>query len=177
MAGGRFPLRYAFKATAGAMLNSVPDLDAQQIGDHIDSLIDQSNEHIGTDEILADARRTASPTHHAFEWDENKAAERFRRKQAKSLLNQLVVAKNGKPTRTRAFVYVAHPEHDGKHVYLNVRSAMGRPEFRAQVIEQAVNALNRWLNFYGPQLGTRLRLTKDVDRLRAKIERELMATI
>jgi hypothetical protein len=170
-------MKYAFKPMASAMLNKVPDLDPQTIGDHIDGLIDRSNEHVGTDEILADARKTSSPMHKAFEWDENKAAERFRHKQAKALLGNLVVEKNGQPTKTRAFVYVAHPEHDGKHVYLNVKSAMGRPEFREQVVQQAVNSLNRWLNFYGPQLGRRSALIKDVDRLKAKITRELMAVL
>jgi hypothetical protein len=170
-------MKYAFKATASTVLNHVPDLDAQKIGEHIDALIDQSHEHVGADEILADARKASSPTHRAFEWDESEAAEKYRRRQARGLVNQLVVAKHGKATKTRAFVYVSHPEHEGKHVYLNVRSAMGRPEFREQVIQQAVNSLTRWLNFYGPQLGRRTSLLKDVDRLKAKIERELMAAI
>ena len=170
-------MRYAFKRTASTMLNHVPDLDAQRIGEHLDELIDNSHEAVGTEEILADARHARSPLHTAFEWDENVAAERFRRKQAKALVGNLVVEKDGTPTRTRAFVYVSHPEHEGRHVYLNVRSAMARPEFREQVIEQAIHSLERWLNFYGPQLGQRRNLVQDVNRLRAKIQRELMAVI
>lgn len=171
-------MRYALKMTAGAMLNHVSDLNPQRIGQHLDALIDRFKEHLTTDEVLADARKSSSPLHKAFEWDENTAAERFRRKQAKQLMNQLVIATmSGKPTRTRAFVYVSHPEHDGKKVYLNTRSAMARPEFREQVVMAAVNSLQRWLNFYGPTIGQRRRLAPDIERLKAKIQRELMQAV
>lgn len=166
-------MRYAFGLQS---LNGI-DLDAQKIGEHIEALIDKSHEHVGPDELLADARKTHSPLHKAIEWDENAAAEKWRRKQIKGLVKNLHVAKGGKATKTCAFVYVSHPEHDGKNVYLNVRSAMGRPEFREQVILKAVAQLTRWLNFYGPQLGRRKMLLKDVERLKGRIQRELMAAV
>lgn len=151
--------------------------DPQEIGDYIDALIDEQNEALGPDELLAAARKRESPLHSLVEWKDEIAGEKWRRKQIKNLMNSLMVAKHGKPTRTRAFVYIAHPEHDGKHVYIAHRSAMARPELKAQVVEMAVRSAQRWLNFYGPTLGMRRGLAKDIERLRRRLERELMAMI
>lgn len=154
---------------------------AQLVGERLAALIDEKKEHVTPDEIVADARKKDSPLHTFFTWDENAAADKWRKKEAKSITGALRTATpDGEPTRTRAFVYVHHPEHDGKKVLLSTRSAMARQEFREEVIEQAVKSLLRslssWTGLYGNNPALR-RVTKNVDGLRKRIERELMATI
>lgn len=168
--------RYAFK---GYKQND-KHVDAQAIGECLDALIDEKNEHVTPEEIVAAARDKQSPLHGLFTWPENEAADKWRRKEAKNVTNTLHLAKEGKPSKTRAFVYIHHPEHDGKKVLLSTRSAMARPEMREQVIEQAVKALKRSLTFWASAYGgnAELRsLAKDVKALQRRVEREMMATI
>jgi hypothetical protein len=150
-------------------------LDAQEVGMRLEELSEKHKEHLTHEEILADARKASSPLHDAFEWDENKAAEGFRRRQAMILMRQLVTVKGSKETKTKAFVYVRHLEH-GRKVFLSTRSALMRPEYKEQVLAQAVSAFNRWASRWG---GDRrlVAVKKDIDKLRAKLERELMASL
>jgi hypothetical protein len=152
------------------------ELDAQVAGEHLESLVEKYNEHLTSEEILADARRAQSPLHEAFEWDDSTAAEKQRRSTARGIIGSLVVkTKNSDPKKrrqTRAFVFVKVPKH-GRKCYMPVRSAMAQPELKAQVIEQAYKRLEQWIGLYG---GSRAlsSLTKDVERLRRKIEVEYL---
>lgn len=146
-------------------------LDPQVAGEHLESLVEKYAEHLTSEEILADARRAHSPLHKAFEWDDSEAAEKHRRLTAKSIVGSLVVRTKNKK-RTRAFVFVKVPKH-GRKCYMPVRSAMAQPDLKAQVIEQAYRRLEQWIGTYG---GSRAlsSLTRDVERLRRKIEVEYL---
>ena len=160
-----------------------PDADPQAIGEHIEELIDKKKEHVTADELVAAGRPAASPLHPCFTYDENIAADRWRRHEAKILVKNLHLADKDNPEkagRTRAFVYIHHPEHDGKRVLLSTRSAMARPEFREQVLEQAVRSLQRSLSYWAAAYGgnpTMRALAKDVERLKKRAERELLQAI
>lgn len=150
-------------------------LDPQVAGEHFDALIEKYNEHLTPDEILADARSSRSPLHKGFEWDDAIAAEKHRKRTAKTMVQNLVPLKNGKKQRTRAFVFVHHDKH-GRKVFINVRSAMGRPDMRDQVIAASLKQLERWIGAYGGQVEMRF-VAKSVDRLRRRIQAELMAMV
>lgn len=152
-----------------------PEIDAQVAGEHFEALVEKFEEHLTADEILADARNTRSPLHKGFEWDENAAAEKYRRGQARNMINTLVPVKGGKPQKTRAFVFVRHGKH-GRKVYMNIRSAMGRPEMRDQVIEQAVKQLNSWIGRWGGQRELRF-VAGRVEALRKRMQAEIMAMV
>ena len=167
--------QYAFKINLYG-----PDVDPQVVGEFIETLIDAKNEHVTHEEIIAAARKSDSPLKPCFTFNDSEAGEKWRKKEASVLVKNLHTAKDGKATRTRAFVYVHHPEHEGKRVLLTTRSAMVRPEMREQVIEQAVRSLQRSLTFWGNAYGgdRRLRaLAKDVEKLKKRAERELFQAI
>jgi len=152
------------------------ELDAQAVGEFLDALIDDRKEHVTAEEIVAAARKRDCPLHEGFTWNDPEAAEKWRRHEAKSLVKNLMVQKNGEVSRTRAFVYVAHPEHDGKRVLLSMQSALARPEFRDQVKAQVVRRLQRSLTYYSNLFGANRQLralAKDLARLQKKAEREL----
>jgi hypothetical protein len=150
------------------------------MGEFLEELIDTKREHVTADEIVAAGRKTDSPIRDCFTWDENEAANKQRKREAGELVKNLHLAKDGEKLRTRAFVYVHHPEHDGRRVLLSTRSAMARPEFREQIIEQAVRALQRSLTYWGHAYGgnaSMRSLAKDVERLKKRAERELLQAI
>lgn len=170
--------RYQFKVNLFG-----PEADPQAIGEAIDELIDKKREHVTPDELVAAGRALSSALHACFTYDDALAADKWRKHEARRLTTQLHLADKSDPDtagRTRAFIYVNHPEHDGKRVLLSTRSAMGRPEFREQVILQAVKQLQRslrnWANAYGANRALRA-LLKDVDKLRKRAERELLQAI
>jgi len=167
--------RYAFRIPLYG-----PDVDPQIVGEFIEQLIDEKREHVTHEELIAAARKAESPIKPCFTFSDQDAADKWRKKEAGVLVRNLHTAKNDKPTRTRAFVYVHHPEHGGKRVLLATRSAMARPEFREQVVEQAVRSLQRSLTYWGYAYGgnASLRaLAKDVERLKKKAERELLQAV
>src|SRR5215475_13149968 len=106
--------RYAFKLNVyGA------DVDPQAIGEALEELIDLRRENVTAEEIVAAARKAESPMRPCFDWDENAAADKWRRRQAKMLVADLMLADKrdaAKASKTRAFVYVHHPEHKGHRV-------------------------------------------------------------
>lgn len=169
--------RYRFR------VNLYGDADPQAIGEQIEELIDKKNEHVTGEELIAAGRSASAPLHACFTYDENLAAEKWRRHEAKVLVKQLHLANKDdaeQAGRTRAFVYIYHPEHGGKRVLFSTRSAMARPELREQVVEQAVRALQRSLTFWGHAYGGNAslrKLAKDVEKLRKRAERELLQAI
>lgn len=161
-------MRYAwgFKGLGG-------DVDAQLVGEFIEGLEEKFNEHLTTEEILSAARNTRSPIYRLFTWNENDAAEKQRRREAKRLMKNLVMAtKSGKPTRRPAFAFVRHSKHD-RHVYINMRSALGRPDMREQVIQRRLRPLQHWITAHGGAREMRA-VAPLVERLRKRIEMELM---
>lgn len=148
------------------------EVDAQVVGEHIEALIEKYKEHLTNEEILADARSARSPLHKCFNWDDTDAAEKYRHRQAKRLLKHLV-SKTANERKTRAFVFVQMPGGGAKS-YIPLRSAMGRPELRDQLLDNAVKPLERWLKVYGDRtdMGS---VKKRVEQLRRAINAELLS--
>jgi len=166
--------RYAFR------IPKYGDADAQEIGDCIDRLIEDKNEHVTHDELIAAARKADSPLRPCFTFDDAVAAEKWRKKEAKDLIKNLHQEKDGRITRTQAFEYINHPEHGGKRVLLNHRSAVARPEMLEQLEERGVKRLQRDLTYFAETFGAnpRLRsLARDAKKLRERVRRELLATV
>jgi hypothetical protein len=137
---------YAFRVGRAKGASSFyREFDPQRIGEHIEELSDKYKEHLTKEEVLADARRSHSPLHKLFDWDDGEAAERWRRRQVGMLMGSLVVRKKGKPTRTRAFVFVRVAKH-GRSCYMPLRSALGQPDLRDQVITRGMRHLENWID-------------------------------
>lgn len=84
--------------------------------------------------VLEDARSEDSPIHGDFEWDNDKAAEKYRLKQAQQMISLLVVSEDDKPN-TRAFVNT-HTDIK-KAAYMNVGKAMQSQDLRRVVLGNA----------------------------------------
>jgi len=151
-------------------------LDAQATGEYLESLVEKYNSKLTVDEVIADAKTRTSPLHKGLTWDDPVAADKWRRKEAKTLLNALTIkdpkAKKKNMGKTRAFVFVHVPGYDRK-VWMPLKTAMQDAELKAQVIETALHQLTRWMTNWGGrrELGF---VAREVERLRKKIEVEYM---
>jgi hypothetical protein len=147
-------------------------LDPQRAGEYLEQLFEKYQGHLTKDEILAAARPSNSPIHKFFEWDENAAAERYRKRQVAMLVGALRVKRAKKATSTRAFVFVSNPDHKGRKVYIDIQSAMRNPEMKRELVEKALMGLSRWMTAYGGARELRF-VGARVESLRKRIEVEL----
>lgn len=167
--------RYAMRIKWGG----AGDYDPQAIGEEFEQLIADHKEHVTEDEIIARARKQDSTMRPFFTWDQEAAALKQNKNEARRLARMLVKAdKDGKPTRTRAMVIVHHPEHGGKRVYLTHDSAMTRPEMREELNDRGVHSLMRSLVNWGANYGSNpelRQLAKEAEALKKKMEKVLKA--
>lgn len=109
-----------------------------------------------TPAALVDASRSEdAPLHEEFEWDDNTAAEGFRRGQARQILNHLLVvyrsdtSKESRPTRAyvamRSVAAEARTEDDDKtEGYTDVQTIMQNPQLRRRYIVSVLREIAAW---------------------------------
>ena len=93
------------------------------------------------EEVLEKAKDPASELHKCFEWDDTKAAEKYRLRQATLLITNLAVEveiPEAKPIICRAYVNVSDTK---KGTFMKVDSAFKVEETREIVIERALREL------------------------------------
>lgn len=122
-------------------------LDAQVVGETLEELR-QRHSGLTAEIVLEEARPPSSPLHPAFEWNDKKAAEEYRKEQARSLIRSVVVydAVPQQPVPVRAFVVVR--EEEDKQIYTATSIALSDPTLRAQVLRRALSELEDWSERY-----------------------------
>lgn len=118
---------------------------AQTVGEHLEDL-EQKHGSITKQMFLDSARPEESPIHDLFEWDDQKAAEKWRLQQANIIINSLrieVVTENNETTRINAFVNT-EKRGNGKASFINIQSAMSNDKTRDHVLRDALRDLE-WL--------------------------------
>lgn len=92
--------------------------------------------------VLDSARPISSPIHNIFEWDDMKAAEAYRLRQATMLICNVVVVsepeESKKPITVRAYVNVSNKK-EGE--FISVYNAFSDEEMREKVLSDAMNEL------------------------------------
>lgn len=80
---------------------------AQEAGEELDRIYAKYGE-ISPEQIVNESRDEKAPLHCCFEWDDAKAAEKYRQKQAQGLMNAITVSieEAGARNELRAFVHV-----------------------------------------------------------------------
>lgn len=113
-------------------------------------------EKIGTDikaeDVVAAAKKTTSPLHELFEWDDKRAARKYRIEQARHVLQHIavkVVDSSGNQKELRAFHSIPFTFQSGdkerterRYVHINVIEK--EPEQAQSVVEQAKEELQEW---------------------------------
>ena len=93
--------------------------------------------------VLDDARDESALLHPCFEWDDGKAAELYREKQAGYLIRNLEVKLERKEVPTKQFrAFVSILNADEKRGYINLNKALSSHDTRQQALMDALKSLN-----------------------------------
>ena len=122
---------------------SVP---AEIVGKHFQKL-EKKEGALTSQNVLESARSEKSPIHSLFEWDDTKAAEQYRLKQAAQLICNLTVEieTDDKPIECRAYMDVSEAKVGS---FINVQSAFQSEESREVVLRRALNELSAFKTKY-----------------------------
>lgn len=123
-------------------------IDAQAAGEEMERIRVRQNGRLDQESVLTAARKPKSPLHPHFEWDDSKAAEKYRLDQAGHLIRCITVTVEkpaGGEVPVRAFVNVKREEDRS---YTSIQHALSDEELRAQVVAQAWSELEAWRKRY-----------------------------
>lgn len=123
---------------------------AKVYGDAIYGLIEEQNGVVTPEDVLASAQSPTSPLHDWFEWDDAIAAQSHRRDQAAYLLRSIkvVIKREDGDEELRAFHNVIRRDEQAERVYMDAVRVFSEPEYRAQVVDQAIKELRAWQGKY-----------------------------
>lgn len=127
-------------------VETVP-VKAQVAGEFIEKLEEKHGKV--TPRIILDAsKKESAPLHKCFEWDDTKAAEKYRETQAAAILRNLTVTvetvEESTPKTVRAFVKAT----EEKHSYISVISAMSNEKLRESLLQAAFDELREFQRKY-----------------------------
>jgi hypothetical protein len=122
----------------------VYSVDAQIAGETIEDIKNKSGkDFIEPEDLLENSRDKNAPLHSCFEWDDGKAAEKYRLSQARSIIQNITVTITGNSEKTpqtvRAFVNVSAGNEKGK--FVNINTAMTNEKYNKQVLANALSEL------------------------------------
>ena len=110
-------------------------VDAQTAGNELQRIYERDGV-IEPETVVAESQTPSAPLHSCFEWDDAKAAHKYRITQAQNIIRAIVVVDDAKQPETRAFVSVEREYHPVSVVVRN-------PEKREILLQNALNEL-RW---------------------------------
>lgn len=123
-------------------------IEPQTVGERLELLRERHGGTLDPADVVADARRSRSPLHKFFEWNDSEAAEQYRLEQARKLIRAVVIIMPDLPRRpVRAFVSVRQ-DGDTERSYTSTVAAMESPALRAQVLASARAELANWRQRY-----------------------------
>jgi len=134
----------------------ITDEQAQLYGEYIDK-----NDFHTPDEIVSDARSPKSTLHSFFDWDNTEAAEKWRKQQARILLNSIQISiiftdSKGKPISSKVVdryesikTIITDSEEEGKQtVYLTNDEILENPNYIDQILQECMNKIISFKNKY-----------------------------
>jgi len=118
-------------------------VNPQEAGEYLDRLAKKAGGLVPS-KIVEEAEDPQAVLHTCFEWDDTRAAQKYREDQAGTILRNLVVIhesdEDDVPLKTRAFVRVA-AEQSTYSRYVDIASALADSKMRESLLEVAKNEL------------------------------------
>lgn len=152
------PARTLYRLKPGSRF---PPKKAQIYGECLQELAEQHGGRLDADMVLSASRSSRSPIHECFEWDDSKAAEEYRRVQARELLRAIVIVQKDSGLEVRAFENVVVRASDQNNdvegsYYVPIQDIIPDENLMKQVLQEAVNYLKWFRKKYEnlKQLGT-----------------------
>lgn len=122
-------------------------VSAEVVGKHFEQ-IEKKYGKLNNRNVLDSARPEKSPIHSLFEWDDTKAADKYRLEQASRLivnLNVEIETEEAKPIVCRAFVNVSEAKQGS---FINIESAFRVEETQEIVLKRAMQELKAFEQKY-----------------------------
>ena len=120
--------------------------DADTVGEIFES-IEERDGVLSPSAVVDEARPEVSPIHACFEWDDEKAAEKYRETQASNMIRCLIVStehiENAPEGPIRAFVHVS-----GESDYIGLSRALSDEEKSASLLADAARDIDRFTTKY-----------------------------
>lgn len=127
-------------------VETVP-VKAQVAGEFIEKL-EEKHGKVTPRIILEASKKANAPLHSCFEWDDTKAAEKYRESQAAAILRNLTVTvetvEEETPKTVRAFVRAT----EEKHSYISIVAAMNNEQLRESLLQAAFDELREFQRKY-----------------------------
>jgi hypothetical protein len=121
---------------------------AQEAGEHIESLIEKNGE-VTPKMLVDDARPEDALLHPCFEWNDQKAAEQYRRDQAKNMISNLVtVSVKEESPHPQAPAFVNVRERNESATYICTTVALSNEKTKEQVLKNAKMELDMFRRKY-----------------------------
>lgn len=122
-------------------------VDAQVAGEALEVIREKNDGDLTADTVVDAARRKRSPLHKEFEWDDEAAAEEFRKEQARDLIRHIKVVymeTGDKDEQTiRAYVKLGNDEP-----YEPTISVLQDPAKAARLLSRARAEMQSWIARY-----------------------------
>lgn len=137
-----------YKPAFGARIS---EDQAQRYGERIEVLIGKNGGIVTPTIVVGDAKSAKSPLHDYFEWNEERAAEKYRLEQASTLLCTImvVVGEDGKESKMRSFPHIVLSEGESsERGFSTLERVMGDEELRGQQVKKALGQIRTWRERY-----------------------------
>jgi hypothetical protein len=171
------PLRFQLRADeAPSWIKNGSDLDPQRVGERLHRLSQDNGGRLKPQHVVDDARSPRSPLHRHFDWNDKRAAEAFRRDQARELITLIIRVDDdtddGQPRR--AFLSVTDKVGAA---YRTVDEVLGSRDLQLALWRRAESDLKNWEVRYNELLDicagvreARLRLGARIARASREVE-------
>lgn len=136
-----------YSAKKGAQFSNE---QAQVYGPHLERLQKNKGDKLTPSDVVKDAKKKSSPTHNFFEWDNKDAGNKWRKYQARHLLNSIEVIIKEYPSEPVKLFYnvVNGDDSEDQQGYVTIEKVMSQEEYRKQIIEHALRELRGWEKRY-----------------------------
>lgn len=115
---------------------SLMPVDAQTAGDELSRIYAETGA-LEPAEIVKQSKPTDAPLHPCFEWDDTKAAEKYRCTQAANIIRCLTVTAETETQDAREVRAFVHAER----TYRPIELVVNRPEWREEMLRNALSEL------------------------------------
>jgi len=123
---------------------------AEQYGLELIRLREKANGSLKTKDIVESARSEDSPIHKYFNWDDTKAAELYRRDQARHLINGIVevIIEEDEEREIPIFFNIIEEDENGSQGYVMVEEVIKNGEYKNQLLQKAIQEIKHWQTKY-----------------------------
>ena len=135
----------------GASLNSMlSQIDPQVAGEELERVRNKNKGELTNKALVNSQRKKNAPLHNCFEWDDGKAANKHRERQASEIIRSVRVAyqkSDGEQKTIRAYSSIRKTDEvteRPRYFYTDTVEALQDDDLKKHILEAAFRGLNAW---------------------------------